>query len=433
MVAVGKPVYTELGTKAYTDTNKNIFQKMVSNVVPELTDNVVSNLFKLGNTVYLATESCFLRVLKPEDLNTSTKVDISQHINVNRLCSHVQEDHDGTGYTLGSTFTTNFKCQVIKIPPNNETNKDDVYSQAQSICSIPNRTAKCSVYTHSFGMSERFIIYIEQPFFINNMKLVTAHVKGRSLLDCMDWNPKESTRFILIDKKTGSISPIIYESETPFFFLHVINCYEEDNELVVDIICQNSPDVLQVLYIENLRNLNFNVKDEATFRRYILPLTDDIKSLPEGQNLIKTDKRSSARREGSKIIIKASPITEPNYDLPTINKAYLGKKYNYFYATGLFGPSVYHGCILKVNTQTADVITWKECDEAIPGEAVFVPRPGNTSEDDGILLAGVTDNRIGKKDFLVILDAKNLNEIARADIDAHVPHLLHALFLPSNK
>lgn len=33
---VGKPVYTELGTKAYTDTSKNIFQKIVSNMVANI-------------------------------------------------------------------------------------------------------------------------------------------------------------------------------------------------------------------------------------------------------------------------------------------------------------------------------------------------------------------------------------------------------------
>lgn len=81
---------------------------------------------------------------------------------------------------------------------------------------------------------------------------------------------------------------------------------------------------------------------------------------------------------------------------------------------------------------TGAVLTWKEHDEVIPGEAAFVPRPGATEEDDGVLVAGVTDTREGKRDFLVVLNAKTLQEIARAEVDAHVPHLIHALFLEGN-
>ena len=46
----------------------------------------------------------------------------------------------------------------------------------------------------------------------------------------------------------------------------------------------------------------------------------------------------------------------------------------------------------------------------MPSEPVFVENPSATSEDDGVLLVMVLSE---KNDFLSILDARNLNEIAQ--------------------
>ncbi|KAK9702065.1 hypothetical protein K7432_011422 [Basidiobolus ranarum] len=48
-----------------------------------------------------------------------------------------------------------------------------------------------------------------------------------------------------------------------------------------------------------------------------------------------------------------------------------------------------------------------------PSEPIFIPRPNPTSEDDGILLSVILDGNNGTS-FLLVLDAKELTEIARA-------------------
>jgi len=75
---------------------------------------------------------------------------------------------------------------------------------------------------------------------------------------------------------------------------------------------------------------------------------------------------------------------------------------------------------------------WKENQYTYPGEVQFVPRPGSSSEDDGILLATVTDTRRGEPDFLLVLDASSFTEIARAEVTVHVPNAIHGLFLPTS-
>ena len=51
-----------------------------------------------------------------------------------------------------------------------------------------------------------------------------------------------------------------------------------------------------------------------------------------------------------------------------------------------------------------------------PSEPVFVPAPGNdNNEDDGVLLSVIFEGQ-KIKSYLVVLDAKNLSELARTDL-----------------
>jgi hypothetical protein len=46
-------------------------------------------------------------------------------------------------------------------------------------------------YYHSFGMSENYLVFIEQPLIVNSMKLITSQIKGKCMHDCMTWSPEE--------------------------------------------------------------------------------------------------------------------------------------------------------------------------------------------------------------------------------------------------
>ena len=74
-------------------------------------------------------------------------------------------------------------------------------------------------------------------------------------------------------------------------------------------------------------------------------------------------------------------------------------------------------------------IEWHEPD-CWPGEPVFVGRPGASDEDDGVLLSVVLD---GERDlsFLLVLDATDLTELARAEVPHHIPFSFHGRFAAS--
>lgn len=68
--------------------------------------------------------------------------------------------------------------------------------------------AKCSDGT-SFvpfsGMSENYIIFIEQPIKLNLMRIITSKFRGKPISEGINWEPQHSTRFHVVNKHTGEV------------------------------------------------------------------------------------------------------------------------------------------------------------------------------------------------------------------------------------
>jgi len=58
---------------------------------------------------------------------------------------------------------------------------------------------------------------------------------------------------------------------------------------------------------------------------------------------------------------------------------------------------------------------------------VFVRRPDGSGEDDGVLLSVVLDAQ-AQRSFLLVLDAADLHELARAQVPHHIPFGFHGQF-----
>ena len=54
-------------------------------------------------------------------------------------------------------------------------------------------------------------------------------------------------------------------------------------------------------------------------------------------------------------------------------------------------------------------------------------RPDGDGEDDGVLLSVALDARAGTS-MLLVLDAADLNEVARAEVPHHIPFGFHGQF-----
>ena len=77
------------------------------------------------------------------------------------------------------------------------------------------------------------------------------------------------------------------------------------------------------------------------------------------------------------------------------------------------------------------MLFWKSEKGVVPSLPMFMPTPGGTAEDDGIIITNCTGVN-GLKSFFVVLDARTMEEIGRANIPFHVGFGIHGNFFQQN-
>ena len=191
------------------------------------------------------------------------------------------------------------------------------------------------------------------------------------------------------------------------------------------------------MMIKNLRKAIITESKPSRPVRFVVPLGNvGGKDLPpENENLVKLPNcDATAIRKGNTITLTPHILsTEQGMELPAINKNFIGKKYDIFYGSTCFNDSPYTSAIGKTIISKKETTFWRSTYFEFPGEPTFVPNPEaeEQDEDNGVLLSAVTDVRDGTDDYLLILDAKTLTEVARANFKASVPQGLHGTFLPA--
>lgn len=61
-------------------------------------------------------------------------------------------------------------------------------------CSIPSRSLLSPSYYHSFGLTENYVIFLEQPFKLDILKMATAYMRGVSWASCMSFHREDKVR-----------------------------------------------------------------------------------------------------------------------------------------------------------------------------------------------------------------------------------------------
>lgn len=58
----------------------------------------------------------------------------------------------------------------------------------EQLCSVPFRSTLYPSYFHSFGMTENYIVFVEQPFKLDILKLGTAYFRGVNWGNCLKFD-----------------------------------------------------------------------------------------------------------------------------------------------------------------------------------------------------------------------------------------------------
>lgn len=62
----------------------------------------------------------------------------------------------------------------------------------ETICTVPCRSLLTPSYYHSFGMTDNYFIFIEQPFKLDILKMATAYMRGVNWASCLKFCPEEN-------------------------------------------------------------------------------------------------------------------------------------------------------------------------------------------------------------------------------------------------
>nr|XP_006122733.1 beta,beta-carotene 15,15'-dioxygenase isoform X1 [Pelodiscus sinensis] len=436
-IEANRIVVSEFGTMAYPDPCKNLFAKAfcyLSHTIPEFTDNCLINIMKTGEDYYATSETNFIRKINPHTLETLEKVDYNKYVAVNLATSHPHYDSAGNVLNMGTSIVDKGKTKyvVFKIPssvPEKE-KKKSCLKHLEVVCSIPSHSLLHPSYYHSFGITENYIIFIEQPFKLDILKLATAYFRGVNWASCLSFHKEEKTWIHLIDRKTKKDTATKIYTEAMVLFHHV-NAYEEDGHIVIDVISYADNSLYQMFYLKNLNeDLEKNTKLTSipVCKRLVVPLAFD-KDAEAGTNLVKIPSTTATALKEKDGSLYCQPETMcEGIELPRINYDYNGKKYRYIYATEVQWSPV-PTKITKIDVLTKKKLSWEE-EHCWPAEPVFVPRPDLKEEDDGLILSSIVTTDPKNAPFLLVLDAKTFTEIARATVNVDLHLDLHGLFIP---
>ncbi|MCJ1434451.1 hypothetical protein MMC27_003819 [Xylographa pallens] len=282
-------------------------------------------------------------------------------------------------------------------------------------------------YVHSMFLTEHYIVlcifnaYIE----MGGLKMLWT----KNMIDALYFDPKRKNKWFVIDRIDGRGLVDVYESDG-FFSFHTTNAWEEKGSTTTDIVLELSTyenlDILKRFYYENMK------ATAPGARAYVGD--NSLRARPQ----LMRWKLRDVNENPSTISVPAKPaqciFVVPKADsveLPTINPTYAMKPSRYIYGCCDRADSVFLDGLIKYDTLKKSAKVWKVHAHS-PGEPIFVPDPQGKLEDDGVLLSIVLDGSKGTS-YLIVLDARNLEEVGRASMEIAFPFGFHGSHVPISK
>lgn len=410
------------------------------------------SIYPFNDEFFAFTESPVIHRIDPETLDTMEKVNLQEKLGIVNHTSHPHVMPDGTVYNLGLSIGKSGPAYNIICFPMGER----MFDNARVVAEIPTRWKLHPSYMHTFGVTENFFIIVEQPLTVSVPAIVKSQLTNEPMISCLKWFPDKLTHIYLIERDSGQLKHTFHAEA--FFYLHIINQYEKDDHVVIDISCYRDPEMLNCMYVDSMRNMQSNPDYAKMFRgrplRFVLPLlrptkpksltsikvffsksleeSEDCESMSNNLVKLKGSEAAALSMPDGSIFCKPELLCNLGCETPKINyDKNLGMDYQFFYAISSDVDAENPGTLIKVDVVNKTKLTWCE-NNCYPSEPIFVPSPQSASEDDGVILASLVwgkgeTNRTG----LLVLDAKTLTELGRCefnDLPGPVPKCLHGWF-----
>jgi len=255
---------------------------------------------------------------------------------------------------------------------------------------------------HDIGFTSRYAIVHDLPFF-HDMDVLRKHNYR-----VLTFHRDIPTRFGILPRR-GKGSDVRWFECQPCYILHVTNCWEEGDWVVMDG-CRSLNPMPDVQAGEGeLASMLAYMRLEANAYRWRFNL------------------KTGEVREGD--------IDDLNTEFNKSNPIFHGVKSKYAYHQRI--PLLHEGGhtlrftgLVKYNNDTGESTQWSYGPGVFGSEAVFAPKPGanrDSAEDDGYVITLVTNSKDWSSQCL-IFDATDVAQgpVARVELPQRVPFGFHA-------
>ncbi|KAF9223018.1 hypothetical protein BS17DRAFT_734539 [Gyrodon lividus] len=370
-------------------------------------------------TLWAKTDAAIYRQLDPETLEPIGYA--NQSVLHPALCGNLSGAHARSDPVTGDVY--NYNLDFGRVPTYRVFRVSAATGKTDIIATI---TDAPGAYLHSILLTKNHVILCvwNARYAWGGLKLLWE----RNILDSIaSFDPKSKALWYVIDRIHDKGVVAKFEGD-PFFCFHAINAWEEpslthpsDVDIVADLAIYENLDVLKRLYYENMLSASPCSQDFAGEKR--------VTSRPMLRRFrLQSILSGSASQPGAAMVEFTAP-TDYSCELPTVNPRTLTNPSRYIYGVTDRENSSFYDGLVKYDTYTREPTFWFHQGQN-PGEPIFIPNPDGEEEHDGVLLSVVLNGLEGKS-FLLVLDARTMEELGRASIECAVGFGFHGLYTSS--
>jgi all-trans-8'-apo-beta-carotenal 15,15'-oxygenase len=216
--AAGQPIFRTFGTSFTTAQMKRGFA---------LESPVNVSVYPYNGTLLAFGEQGLPWELDPVTLDTRGVFTFRGHLNeISPFSAHPKFDP-----TTGEMF--NFGIFFSATQPQLNVYRFDAHARLRYrkrlLLEYP-----CSV--HDFSLSPNYMVFYLSPYILHMEAMIHD---GLPLMEALRWEPERGSRLLLVRRETGEEFASIPIGER--YCLHLINCFEADNRLLVDVVEYDRP------------------------------------------------------------------------------------------------------------------------------------------------------------------------------------------------
>ena len=244
---------------------------------------------------------------------------------------------------------------------------------------------------HDMALTERYAVIFDLPVTLD----IDLALSGKGSFP-FRWNPDYGARVGLLPRE-GTADEIVWCEVGPCYVFHPLNAYEDGDGRVVIDLCRY----------------------EKMFDRDLLGPSGDSRPTLDRWTIDPASRRVAEER-----------VDDRFHEFPQVRAEQVARKHRFGYTVGL-GDGLIPGANFKIDYQTGEAVFHDHGPGRGSAEAVFVPDPDGSSEDDGWLVSYIYDENVDGSE-LVILDARDMSRppVARVPLPQRVPYGFHGNWVP---